>query len=74
MDKEREQLLMMNTCSLKQPTERDEMDAKSLATILHIKDLIEQRTAEKKKFGTASYKCVFGWLLLLPLLTMPIHA
>ena len=46
-DKERESLLQTNSRLLKQSTEKEEMNAKSLSTILHLKSLTEQLTLEK---------------------------
>ena len=46
-EKERDSLLEMNARLLKQMTEKDEMNAKSLSTILHLKNMTEQLVAER---------------------------
>lgn len=46
-EKERENLMDTNAKLLRQSTEKDEMNAKSLATILHLKSLTEQLTLER---------------------------
>lgn len=46
-EKEREMLTETNTRLLKQSTEKDDMNARSLSTILHLKTLTEQLTQEK---------------------------
>ena len=47
-EKERETLALMNSRLLKQAAEKDEMNAKSLSTILHLKQLTDQITKEKE--------------------------
>lgn len=47
-EKEREALNSVNSRLLKQATEKDEMNAKSLSTILHLKQLTDQITKEKE--------------------------
>jgi len=47
-EKEKEHLSQMNSRLLKQASEKDEMNAKSLSTILHLKQLTEQITKEKE--------------------------
>lgn len=46
-EKEKEFLSQMNSRLLKQANEKDEINAKSLSTILHLKQLTEQITKEK---------------------------
>ena len=46
-EKERESLVDTNVRLLRQSTEKDEMNAKSLATILHLKSLTEQLSQER---------------------------
>ncbi|GKY99027.1 hypothetical protein MPSEU_000858400 [Mayamaea pseudoterrestris] len=46
-EKERDSLLEMNARLLKQMNEKDEMNAKSLSTILHLKGMTEQLVAER---------------------------
>jgi E3 ubiquitin-protein ligase BRE1 len=46
-EKERDTLLKSNSRLLKQSTEKDDMNAKSLSTILHLKHMTEQLTTEK---------------------------
>jgi E3 ubiquitin-protein ligase BRE1 len=46
-EKEKDFLSMMNSRLLKQASEKDEINAKSLSTILHLKQLTEQITKEK---------------------------
>ncbi|OEU16183.1 hypothetical protein FRACYDRAFT_136128, partial [Fragilariopsis cylindrus CCMP1102] len=47
MEKEKDFLSQMNSRLLKQASEKDEINAKSLSTILHLKQLTEQITKEK---------------------------
>merc|ERR1712161_159249 len=47
IEKEKEFLSQMNSRLLKQASEKDEINAKSLSTILHLKQLTEQITKEK---------------------------
>jgi E3 ubiquitin-protein ligase BRE1 len=47
VEKERENLMTTNSRLLRQSTEKDDMNAKSLSTILHLKSLTEQLTLEK---------------------------
>jgi E3 ubiquitin-protein ligase BRE1 len=47
-EKERESLIDTNSRLLRQSTEKDEMNAKSLATILHLKSLTEQQALERE--------------------------
>jgi len=47
-EKDRDFLSQMNTRLLKQASEKDEINAKSLSTILHLKQLTEQITKEKE--------------------------
>jgi E3 ubiquitin-protein ligase BRE1 len=53
-EKERESLVESNARLLKQISEKDEMNAKSLSTILHLKSLTEQLTAEKSNLEQQS--------------------
>jgi E3 ubiquitin-protein ligase BRE1 len=46
-EKERDSLMEMNARLLKQMTEKDEMNAKSLSTILHLKSMTEQLALER---------------------------
>lgn len=46
-EKEREALVSANTRLLEQSAEKDEMNAKSLSTILHLKSMTEQLSQEK---------------------------
>jgi E3 ubiquitin-protein ligase BRE1 len=46
-EKERDALIQTNSRLLKQTAEKDEMNAKSLSTILHLKQLTEQISKEK---------------------------
>jgi len=48
-EKDKEFLSQMNSRLLKQASEKDEINAKSLSTILHLKQLTEQISKEKKK-------------------------
>eukprot|EP00536_Pseudo-nitzschia_multiseries_P013078 jgi/Psemu1/261164/estExt_Genewise1Plus.C_5360008 len=48
MEKEKEHLSQMNSRLLKQASEKDEINVKSLSTILHLKQLTEQITKEKE--------------------------
>jgi len=47
-EKERDDLLETNSRLLKQNMEKDDMNAKSLSTILHLKSLTEQAEKEKE--------------------------
>jgi E3 ubiquitin-protein ligase BRE1 len=47
IEKERDNLMSTNSRLLRQSTEKDDMNAKSLSTILHLKSLTEQLTLEK---------------------------
>jgi len=47
-EKERDTLVSTNSRLLKQAAEKDEMNAKSLSTILHLKQLTDQITKEKE--------------------------
>jgi E3 ubiquitin-protein ligase BRE1 len=47
-EKERDALMEMNSRMLKQISEKDEMNAKSLSTILHLKSMTEQLTLERE--------------------------
>ena len=47
VEKERDMLMETNARLLKQSAEKDDMNAKSLSTILHLKNLTEQLTQGK---------------------------
>lgn len=50
VEKERNAMLDINARLLKQAAEKDEMNAKSLASILHLKSLTEHLTLERENF------------------------
>jgi len=50
-ERERDSLMKTNARLLKQSAEKDDMNAKSLSTILHLKQLTEQLTQEKDILG-----------------------